>query len=186
MGRRRAFVRQRAPVFFGCEGLSEVGYGRFLQILADEADLHLHIDAVDVQNGDPLAIVEGAVALARRREAARAPYRHRVLALDADQLGTSPERDARAISVADRAKFRLLWQRPCFEALLLRHLEGCETLRPALTRDAEREIAVRWPDYRKGLPALDLRRRLHIGDVLRAAGVEDDLAAILRLLGLIR
>ena len=59
---RRRIIERRARVFLGCEGESEQGYGAFLQRLADDNALHVHILAVNLQPaGDPLTLAEKAV-----------------------------------------------------------------------------------------------------------------------------
>jgi hypothetical protein len=92
--------------------------------------------------------------------------------LDADTLGISPERDSRAIDVAEKEGLRLVWQEPRHEAFLLRHLEGCHMLRPTTSERAMAELIRRWPQYRKALPAMRLADRIDEDAVRRAGAVE--------------
>lgn len=178
---RRPRIPLRRRVFLGCEGESERGYGVFLARLIEARHRHIHIDAVVLQPGagDPLALIERAVREIVRREARGGSYAACAALIDSDTRGAAPERDARATVLARRHDLRIIWQDPCHEALLLRHIAGCETLRPADARQAESELLRRWPTYQKGLPAARLAAFLSEDDVLRAARDEPDLRAFL-------
>ncbi len=58
MRRRRTARPQRRPVFLGCEGESERGYGTLIGRLRDELrpDLHLDVTLLRPGGGDPLAL----------------------------------------------------------------------------------------------------------------------------------
>lgn len=185
---RRGLIPQRRRIFVGCEGESEQGYAALLARLIDEARLAVHLDAVLLQpgGGDPLAIVERAAARADERDRRRGdPYERRFVLLDHDKFGQSPQRDQRIVSVAADAGLQLIWQRPCHEALLLRHLDGCDQLRPLSTSIACQQLVARWANYEKGMPATRLAERLDRAAITRVAAVEDELAALLQEIGLI-
>jgi hypothetical protein len=55
------------------------------------------------------------------------PYLHRAVLIDADRLGQAPHRDAQIAPIAQAARIRVVSQRPCHEALLLRYLERLPT-----------------------------------------------------------
>jgi hypothetical protein len=78
-----------------------------------------------------------------------------------------------------------VWQRPCFEAVLLRHLEGRAGHRPPDTPGAGRALERDWPDYEKPMSRTDLARRLDLAAALRAAAVEPELGVMLRCIGLL-
>jgi hypothetical protein len=172
----------------GCEGESEQGYAALLARLLDDARLAVHLDAVLLQpgGGDPLAIVERAVARATEREGRRGdPYERRFVLLDDDKLGQSPQRDQRIAGIAANAGLHLIWQTPSHEALLLRHLDGCTQLRPPSSAVACQQLVARWPTYEKAMPAARLAERLDQAAVTRAAAVEINLAVFLLEIGLI-
>ena len=79
----------------------------------------------------------------------------------------------------------LVWQDPCFEAMLLRHLPNRAALRPHDSRRAEDALVRDWPDYRKPMTRARLARRIDMEAVRRAAAAEPDLARLLRALRLI-
>ncbi|MER2263819.1 hypothetical protein [Methylobacterium oxalidis] len=179
-------IPQRRRVFLGCEGESEQSYGRLLALLAEARERPVFIDAVVLQpgGGDPLAIVERAADALRRRALRSGTYVARAVLLDADKRGLAPDRDARIDPLARRSGLRLIWQEPCHEGLLLRHLEGCSDLRPPDAERALHELRRRWPEYRKGLPALRLAEQVDAAAVLRAARMHEALAAFLGEIGL--
>lgn len=187
MKRRRPFRPQRAPIFVGCEGESERGYVALLGRLVEQAALPVHLDPVLLQpgGGDPLAIVERAVQrLAERRRKRQTAYHAQFILLDRDKWGQVPARDVQIAGVAARADLQLVWQTPCHEAMLLRHLENCAALRPPSTPIAEAQIAQRWPEYEKPMDAADLAVRLDRAAVMRATAVEPDLARLIEAIGL--
>ncbi|MFJ7440239.1 RloB domain-containing protein [Methylorubrum thiocyanatum] len=174
MRRDRALIPQRRRVFLACEGESEQSYGALLSRLIDTQHRRTHLDIVLVQpgGGDPLAIVERAIRLMRERVRRFGAYAGRAVLLDADKLGSNPERDRKIEPLAQREGLRLIWQDPCHEALLLRHLNGCAALRPVDTARAAEELQRRCANYRKGMAALRLANFIDVRGVLRAAAVE--------------
>lgn len=186
MSRRRPFRPQRVPIFIGCEGESERGYTAFLGRLAEQAGLAVHLDPVVLQpgGGDPLAIVELAekrLSQGRRKQTA---YAAKFVMLDRDKWGQAPARDLQVAGVAARAGLSLVWQDPCHEAVLLRHLDACAALRPPATPAAEEALRQRWRDYAKPMDGAGLARRLDHAAVLRAIAVEPELALLINTIGL--
>lgn len=184
---RRA-IPQRRRLFVGCEGESEQAYVALLARLAVDARLAVHLDAVLLQpgGGDPLAIVERAAQRAEEREGRRGePYARRFVLLDDDKLGKAPQRDQRIAGVAAAAGLHLVWQKPCHEAVLLRHLEGCSQFQPPTTTVAGQQLVQRWANYEKAMPSARLAERLDHAAIVRVSAVEAELAAFLQDLGLI-
>lgn len=183
--RRRART-QRKRLFVGCEGESERGFAALLQRFAEGDTLLVHIDTVLLQpgGGDPCALVERALALLTQRERRhRDPYAESFVLLDTDKLGQAPQRDARARQIAERAGLTLVWQDPCHEAILLRHLENCTNLQPATTPLALQQLTQRWPDYKKGMAAVRLAERIDLAGARRVAQNDAALAALLAAIG---
>lgn len=181
----RRLVAKRRRVFVGCEGESERGYVAFLSQLAEEEGLPLHLDIRLCKGGDPLAIVESAVSEISRRASRRGAFVERAIFLDSDRRGDSPNRTMEADRLIDANGLHAVWSRPTLEALLLRHLPGCENLRPATPDLAFRELKKRWPQYVKAMPAKELRREIGLPSVRRAAAVEPGLHAVLKSVGLL-
>jgi hypothetical protein len=188
MNRRGPFILQRKPIFVGCEGESERGYVAFLNRLARDAGKSVHLDPILLQpgGGDPLDLVKTAIKKYQAKvRIGRGPYKARLILLDTDKRGLTLNRDAQALQLADKAGFLLVWQNTCHEALLLRHLTQCQTLRPPSTPTANAQLTQRWPKYEKPMTAGELAEKLDIDAVRRAATVEPELAAFLDIVGLL-
>jgi hypothetical protein len=187
MKTRRPIIPQRRVIFVGCEGDSEAAYAGLLQDFATNAGLHIHLSIAPLAPGagDPLDRVEMAVRRIVYLRKTRIAPEERFVLLDRDQADRDPARGLRAQQIADQNDIHILWQRPCFEAVLLRHLPGRAANRPPQTQDAQAALRNEWAQYRKPMSRSDLAKRISLEDVLRAATVEPDLERLLRCLGLI-
>ena len=99
---------------------------------------------------------------------------------------TSSAKVPRAINTcfdSRAAHLHLLWQEPSHEALLLRHLDGSQTLRPSSPAAALTELMRRWPDYIKGSSADRLSTRIGAQQITAAASVETSLREFLQAIG---
>ena len=182
----RSSIPQRRRIFLGCEGDSERGYGALLRELLEERRRDVHLDVVLLRpgGGDPLVLVERAQEFIRRGERAGAPrYVHKALLLDDDLRGADARRDRQAERLASQIDLHFIWQTPCHEAFLLRHLQNCDQLRPLTNADARRRLIKAWTGYEKGLPASRLAQRITASEVERASAVEQDLLVFLQAIG---
>ncbi|WP_439604933.1 hypothetical protein [Shinella sp.] len=188
MSRRRPpFIEPRRPIYIGCEGASEAGYAGFLQDLIRDANLavHLHVEELGPGTGDPLSRIEMAVLRLKRLQQKRSAPTERFALLDFDQAERDPQRAERAGRLAADNGITILWQRPCFEAMLLRHLLGKTANRPPDTPGAIKALEKEWPEYKKPMTRANLARRIDRDAVMRAASVEDELRALLRCIGML-
>lgn len=187
MKRRRPIIPQRQVIFIGCEGASEVGYAQLLQDFADAESLHIHLDIRELGPGagDPLHRIELAVARLRFLRRARTDPTERFVFVDHDQAERDPQRAERATRLARDNNIHVVWQRPCFEAFLLRHLPGRATRRPPTSPVALKALRKIWVEYCKPMSRLELSARIDLDAVRRAAAVEPEFAAMLRRIGLI-
>ncbi len=185
--RRPPYIPQKLPIFIGCEGASEVGYARFLLGLIRDANLpvHLHIDELSPGTGDPLSRIERACMRLKLLGRNRSVPKQRFALLDFDQAERDPQRAEHARNLAAENRIMIVWQRPCFEAMLLRHLEGKAASGPPDTPGAIQALKKEWPEYKKGMSRADLAGRIDRAAVLRAAAVEPDLKALLFCIGLL-
>jgi hypothetical protein len=81
---------------------------------------------------------------------------------------------------------RIIWQDPCHEAVLLRHLPGCSDRRPPTSGVALTAVRQAWPDYEKPMARAQLTTRINLDAIRRAADVEPDLHGFLVEIGLLR
>jgi hypothetical protein len=104
--------------------------------------------------------------------------------MDSDQIAGSPQRRQQAEQRAQELGIQIIWQEPCHEAFLLRHLQGHAQNRPPTTQAASAALRAAWPEYAKPMTKILLARRVGLAEVQRAAQVEAVLAAFLRGIGL--
>ena len=182
MNQRRQF-HQRRRVFVGCEGESEQSYVAVIKRHVDVAAA-FHLVAPVLNGGDPLAIVESAKKAIRAESLkGRVPFVQRFVLLDSDLLGKTPARDAACKELARIEHIILIWQEPCHEAMLLRHLQGCETKRPRNTAASYEALRREWPRYRKNMAALELEERINAQSLKRAIHYDLEVAVFLRAVG---
>lgn len=185
MKTRRPLIPQRKPIFVGCEGESEQAYAGLLQDLASEHGLHVHLNIEVLKAGDPLARIELAIRKLANLKRTRGLYSDRFVLLDTDQLSLSPTRAQQAINLAAEHGINIVWQDPCFEAVLLRHFQGRTTFRPPDNQATRTAILQAWPGYKKPMTRRELAGKLDLEAVVRAGRVENDLRQLLQCLGLI-
>ena len=183
---RRGIPRHRA-FFVACEGESESGYARLLQQFAGAAGLRIQIlaEAIKKTGGEPMRLIANAQAVIECHRK-RNSLAGRFLLLDADRIA-GPGHRREVQRAAEAAGLSLVWQDKCFEAMLLRHFKGRENDNPATSREALSRLQKLWPEYDKGMAAMDLHKRISLEDVRRAAAspLNADLAVLLKALGLL-
>jgi hypothetical protein len=177
---RPPLIPTRRRIFLGCEGQSEQGYGALLRDLLDVRRQDVHLDVVLLGGGEPLTLIQRSRD--RLRQTNRDPYELRALLLDTDRLGNA-QRDAEAMRLAKTLELNLIWQKPCHEALLLRHLEGLTASRPADSDAAMTQLRRAWTTYEKGLSARRLSQEITYEAVVRASTVEPELRVFLEAIG---
>jgi hypothetical protein len=185
----RPAIPQRRLIFFGCEGESERSYGALLDQLLKLSGYTVHLDIALLKpgGGDPLQLVERACKLIDQREKKyQTRYAVRAVLLDSDRVNQTRRRDNKFREIVKTANLKLIWQHPCHEAFLLRHLDGCTNLQPKTSAEAKRKLLKHWPAYRKGLPAIRLRDRIGLQEILQVMKIEPDLADFLISIGLTR
>jgi hypothetical protein len=187
MSRRRPVIPRRRPIFLGCEGESEQGYGQFLNDLAREADLHVHIEVVNLSPGagDPVSRMQRARKEVEHRQRSRVEFDLKAALLDSDQIGNDPQRREMAEIIARESGIEIIWQSPCHEALLLRHFEGFEHRRPATKAEIATMLRQVWPSYQKPMTRLQLGKTLGLAHVRRAGQSEPALLAFLRRISIL-
>jgi hypothetical protein len=184
MTRRVARIPPRRPIFLGCEGSSEAAYGTLIAKIAREVrdlHVHIHVQALQPGAGDPLELVKRAAEVIDDLERRRSEFAVKAVLLDAG----SAEKTRDAVAAArDAGIEHLIWQAPDHEALLLRHLRGCEQRRPPAGQSLI-QLRREWKGYEKGMSWQALAERIGIEDIRRACTAETELNAFLRAIGLI-
>ncbi|HMK90345.1 MAG TPA: RloB domain-containing protein [Methylocystis sp.] len=184
---RHAKIPQKSPVFLGCEGDSEQAYGQVLNALLHENERQFFIQVVNLNPGagDPLAMLRRAGKELERLGKSRAEYRLKFMLIDSDRVDREPERRRQAEEKAWKLDVSIVWQEPCHEAFLLRHIDGLSHKRPTTTAEAITTLRSRWPEYRKPMTRMQLAKRIDLDSLKRAAAVEPSLSSMLRCLRLL-
>lgn len=178
---------QRARIFVGCEGQSEMAYAGWLRALVLDRKLPFYFQLEDLGRGagDPLTRIDLAVARINQAERYKEPFEARFLFLDTDQFVNERAREERARQRAREHDLTVIWQDPTHEALLLRHFPGQHTAQPPDARRAETALAREWPGYRKPMSARDIEGRIDLDGARRVAANLPGLAILLRLIELL-
>lgn len=176
MSRSHKIVRARRSVFLGCEGESEQAY---CQVLSDVLRpliprVHLAPELIGEGAGDPLAKIRKAIKKIEAHESKRPGFMRKAVLIDAD-LAESADAKFPAEQLAGQHGIRIIWQAPCHEAFLLRHLPGCETLRPPSSALAKAALMAKWPAYDKPMSRMKLALQIDLDCFSRAMRVEADL-----------
>ena len=184
MTRRRPIIVPRRPIFLGCEGQSEASYGALLNRLSREVDglhIHIHVEILQPGAGDPHALALRAAQKITELERRRESFAFKAIILD---QGAADKNAAAIVTAQQNSIDHVIWQRPDHEAFLLRHLDGCQQLRPPAGASFN-ALNQRWPEYRKAIPQMQLAERISIEHIRRAATVEDELRVFLAAVGLL-
>ena len=182
----RARLPRKVPVFLGCEGESEAAYGQFLARLLAEAKLVIHLEVVPLNPGagDPLAMIKRIIKELPRREARRTRFARKIVLMDMDRVQNDGNRKRETEQLAQGCDIHILWQKPCHEALLLRHFEGHQNQQPADCRSVTALLQKVWPGYKKPMSTTDLAKQIDREALFRAASIELGLRDFLVLIGL--
>ncbi len=178
---------QRKVVFLGCEGASEHAYGQLLnKLLRDRSLAHrLEVRKLNPGAGSPEAMVTQAIKRIAEFERNRDRLVARWLLIDQDVVTSNPARKAQIDANAQSQRIQIIWQNPCHEAMLLRHLPNAPRTTLTTAAHAGRAIQRVWPGYQKGMDSTQLVARLDQAALQRAASVEPILCSLLQSLGLI-
>jgi hypothetical protein len=175
-------IKTRARFFLAVEGESEQSFVKWLQELSEE-HLHIHLDGVPLGGGGFKSMLQKAVRLHRRRCQNAGAYQDRFLIVDRDRAVQGDWSIENLRREAAKHHIAVCVQSPNHEGLLLRMMAGMEHEIPDAA-SAETRLKSRWPDYQKPVNAHALARRFSLGDLLRVASVDSDLASLLKKIGL--
>jgi hypothetical protein len=171
----------RTRFFVAVEGESEQSLIRWLQTLS-EKELHIHLDAVPLGGGGYTSMLKKAVRLLKRH-CRIGGYQDRFLLVDGDRAEQGDWSIEKLKREAAKQEFAVCVQNPNHEGLLFRMMRGMEREIPDAA-SVKARLRSRWANYEKPMNAHALGRQFSLDDLLRVANVDADLAAFLRIIGL--
>jgi hypothetical protein len=145
--------------------------------------LHIHLDCHPLGGGGYSTMLNTAVVY-RKRGLTKGSYKASFLLVDGDRAVTGDLSIDQLRIRAEEQGMQLCCQIPNIEGLLCRMLPGRERTTLDATA-ARRQVQTLWPEYRKPADTRTLARKFSLEDLLRVAAVDDDLATLLRIIGLI-
>lgn len=178
MRRGRPILRPKPVVLIACEGKSEVGYVRWLELTVF-SQISFHPADVGKGRGNDYEKVKAAVDMIQARQRARRPYDHCAILLDGDRTAEEPRQTQSAKQLAEKNDLMLVVRRPTHEAFLLRHFDGYRDHQPATAADALNRLQKVWPAYEKGLTAEAHKRALQPNWIDQVCAVEPDFAKLI-------
>ena len=164
-----------------------MAYGQLLYDLARQAGCHVHLEVAGLipGAGDPMARITRARKEIAKRVGRRTKFSAQFVLMEIDQVESHGLNLASIEKAAAEQDIKIVWQTPCHEGLLLRHLAPNQTA--PVTSDATiRELKKRWPAYDKPLTRAQLAKLLDVDQVLAAAAQEPALTVLLTEIGLVR
>lgn len=179
----RNIILKRTRFFFSVEGEGEQSVIKWLQELADQNGLHVHLDCEVLKGGGYKTMLEDAIRYRKRKE--RQTAKKTILLIDSDRAergddGWSlPQLKQEAL----KNKIHVCVQNPNLEGLLLRLMPGKENLQPNVS-NAYKQLRSLWPNYEKPADARTLAAKFSLNDLIRAARVDIELKTLLSLIGL--
>ena len=174
---------RRTPVFIGCEGESERGYGQMLSAMVREKGLPFHLETVCLNpgSGSPAACIERAKREIQRWERNKSSkFSLKIVMLDTDAIDSNPAEKANVERAANNANILIIWQSPCHEAFLLRHFQGHDRDAPATSTVAFSALLRVWPNYTKAMSSMNLSKQINIENVRLSASVHPDFLKFLK------
>jgi hypothetical protein len=181
----RRIIPSRRPVFIGCEGESEQAYCVVLGDIIKRTVNNVHLEATLLGEGagSPLAKIKKAIKKIEQYERTRSKFWKKAVLIDSDIIDHSAEQKIQTENLALSHGIRIIWQQPCHEAFLLRHLPNCSQLRPPATELASRELVMKWPSYQKPMSSIQIAKCINRDGLEQASSVEAEFRGFLNELG---
>ena len=181
MRRTRHIIARRRPVFLGCEGESERAYSQVLgDIVWQKIDsVHLEVMLLGEGAGSPLAKIHKAIKKIEDYERKRSRFWKKAVLIDSDLIAQNDNQGTDVERLAADHNIRVIWQRPCHEAFLLRHLPNCAQRRPPASALANSALIAEWPGYQKPMTRSQIAKMIDGGRIRQATSVESELRSFL-------
>ena len=178
-------ITVRRPVFVGCEGESEQAYCSVLRdIIAQTVkDVHFEVVLLGEGAGSPIAKIQKAIKKITQYERTRSKFWKRVVLLDSDLIDQDESQRVFTEKLAADHGLGILWQTPCHEAFLLRHLPNCVHGRPPTSALAHAALVAQWQIYQKPMTRSQVAKKIDINGLRQVVSVEISFRTFLNDIG---
>lgn len=178
-------IRSRQPVFLGCEGESEQAYCVVIADIVKQSinNVHLEVILLGEGAGSPLAKIKKAIKKINHYERTRSKFWKKAVLIDSDLIEHDLEQKNETERLATSRGIRIIWQQPCHEAFLLRHLPECAEFRPQTSDRANSELVRNWPNYMKPMTRFQIAKRIDHARLTQVIRVENGLREFLNEVG---
>lgn len=172
---------KRQPHFFAVEGESEISFIKFINILADQQNLNIHLHKEKLNGGGYEKMLSEAVKKRGKYEQCKTSF----LVVDSDRADRNEDswNIEELTEECHKASFTLVIQRPNFEAVLARMFIGNEKKNFTSASHAQKALENKWTKYDKPEDAMALQKKFSISDLLRMATYDENLKLMLERLG---
>ena len=165
------------------EGEGEQSFIKWLQQLADQSGLHVHLDCQPLGGGGYKTMLEKTVR--ERKRKGRQSAKCSILLVDSDRAerGDDGWSLLQLKQEASKQKLTICIQNSNQEGLLLRLMLGNERLQPNIA-SVQKQLRTAWSGYQKPVNAQMLASKFSLDDLLRVARVDVELNILLSMVGL--
>lgn len=175
-------IRIRTRFFLAVEGESERSFIKWLQQIADDQELHVHLDCQPLGGGGYQKMLNNTLRYRKRNERSKA--KATIMLIDGDRSSYDDDWSLdRLKQEASRRKIDVCVQYPNQEGLLLRMMSDKEIMQ-LTSSNAQQQLRKLWPTYQKPVDAYMLASRFSLDDLLRIAKRDADFKNLLTKIGL--
>ena len=176
----RKIIQQRKRIYIAVEGEGEQSFIKWLQLLADQRNLYMHLDCQLLGGGGYKPMLYKAVRQRERKDRCKAKSSILLVDSDRDERGDDGWSLSRLKEEANKQKITVCAQNPNQEGLLLRMMKA--PLKPSAGSLTE-QLRRRWPDYQKPVNAQTLASKFSLDNLLHVAHVDLELETLLSVIG---
>jgi hypothetical protein len=131
--------------------------------------------------GSPIAKIQKAIKKIDEYERKRSRLWKKAVLIDKDIADNIQQ--ANAEKLAAKHEIAIIWQTPCHEAFLLRHLPNCAKCHPPTAALSNSALVAHWPIYQKPMTRMQIAKVIDGDRVRQAVQVEDEFRLFLTSIG---
>jgi hypothetical protein len=181
---KRKQIPIRTSFYIAVEGKSEQSFIKFLQQIADQNGVSVHLEAHPLNGGGYQSMLQNAEKHRKNHFRNRTKPEYSILLIDEDRAQTNEDSWTieRLKKEALREKFVVSLLSPNLEGLYYRMFEGNEKKQPDYA-NIRNLLKAKWPEYKKNTDATTLMDKFNKNVLFEAAKYDDELKQLLLLVG---